>query len=154
MLLGLASTVNSIPLPPISDRHGVRLPPQEHCLTNVNFSIVPNPMPEGYDEFEEQPAPSASRSQQQQPQTTQTTAGQSTQDSELFDSNRPARQDDEDDDYDDDDGEGAGEDGDVSMTTVQPTQSTQSQGVGEGGKEGEDEQRGVKRSLDEDEEYD
>lgn len=45
MLLSLASSVNSYPLPPISDRFGLRLPPPQHCLTNVNFSIVPNPPP-------------------------------------------------------------------------------------------------------------
>ncbi len=56
----------------------------------------------------------------------------------------------EDDDYDnniDDD------DGDVSMTTVNPTQSQPSQPT-QRDKEGDDATRGVKRSLDEDEEYD
>ncbi|WFD07536.1 Transcription initiation factor TFIID subunit 9 [Malassezia vespertilionis] len=42
MILSLASSLNSVPLPPVSNRHGIRLPPPEHCLTNVNFSIVPN----------------------------------------------------------------------------------------------------------------
>lgn len=42
MLLSLAASVNSVPLPPVSSRHGIRLPPPEHCLTNVNFSIVPD----------------------------------------------------------------------------------------------------------------
>ncbi|KAK0552130.1 Transcription initiation factor TFIID subunit 9 [Tilletia horrida] len=45
VLLSLASSINAIPLPPISDRVGIRLPPPEHCLTNVNFSIVPNSPP-------------------------------------------------------------------------------------------------------------
>ncbi|KAE8218865.1 hypothetical protein CF319_g7336 [Tilletia indica] len=45
VLVSLASSINSIPLPPISDRVGIRLPPLEHCLTNVNFSIVPNSPP-------------------------------------------------------------------------------------------------------------
>jgi transcription initiation factor TFIID subunit 9B len=50
-LLSLASSLNGIPLPPISDKYGVKLPPAQHCLTNVNFSIVPNPPPEdGSDE--------------------------------------------------------------------------------------------------------
>ncbi|WFD29850.1 Transcription initiation factor TFIID subunit 9 [Malassezia sp. CBS 17886] len=43
MLLSLASSLNSIPLPPVSNRYGVRLPPAQHCLTNVNFAIVPDP---------------------------------------------------------------------------------------------------------------
>lgn len=43
MLLSLASSINSVPLPPVSNRHGIRLPPPEHCLVNVNFNLVPNP---------------------------------------------------------------------------------------------------------------
>jgi len=46
MLLSLASSLNSVPLPPILDRYGLKLPPPQHCLTNVNFSLVPNPPPE------------------------------------------------------------------------------------------------------------
>ena len=50
-LLSLASSLNGIPLPPISDKYGIKLPPAQHCLTNVNFSIIPNPPPEdGSDE--------------------------------------------------------------------------------------------------------
>lgn len=45
MLLSLATTLNSVPLPPVSNRYGIRLPPPEHCLTNVNFAIVPDPPP-------------------------------------------------------------------------------------------------------------
>ncbi|CAD6887960.1 unnamed protein product [Tilletia controversa] len=45
VLVSLAASINSIPLPAISDRVGIRLPPLEHCLTNVNFSIVPNSPP-------------------------------------------------------------------------------------------------------------
>lgn len=62
MLLSLASSLNSVPLPPILDRYGLKLPPPQHCLTNVNFSLVPNPPPEassdgdapGEDEDEEE----------------------------------------------------------------------------------------------------
>jgi len=46
MLLSLASSLNSVPLPPVSNRYGIRLPAPEHCLTNVNFSIVPDPPPD------------------------------------------------------------------------------------------------------------
>lgn len=49
-LLNLASSLNSTPLPPISDRYGLRLPPKEHCLTNVNFNIVPDPLEDDDDE--------------------------------------------------------------------------------------------------------
>ncbi|SPO49209.1 related to TAF9 - TFIID and SAGA subunit [Moesziomyces antarcticus] len=99
MLLALASTVNAIPLPPISDRHGVRLPPAAHCLTNVNFSLVPNPPPADAEEFED-----TTLVHQSQPQTQ--TQPQSTQTSSLFDANT------------------AHDDGDVSMTATQPSQLT------------------------------
>ncbi|SHO76529.1 Similar to S.cerevisiae protein TAF9 (Subunit (17 kDa) of TFIID and SAGA complexes) [Malassezia sympodialis ATCC 42132] len=46
MLLSLATSLNSVPLPPVSNRSGIRLPPPEFCLTNVNFAIVPDPPPE------------------------------------------------------------------------------------------------------------
>ncbi|PWN30213.1 TFIID-31kDa-domain-containing protein [Jaminaea rosea] len=49
-LLNLASSLNSTPLPPISDRYGLRLPPKEHCLTNVNFNIVPDALDDEDDE--------------------------------------------------------------------------------------------------------
>ncbi|CAO1631074.1 unnamed protein product [Parajaminaea phylloscopi] len=49
-LLSLASTLNSTPLPPISDRFGLRLPPREQCLANVNFRVVPEPLDDADDE--------------------------------------------------------------------------------------------------------
>ena len=170
MLLGLASTVNAQPLPPISDRHGVRLPEPRHCLTNVNFGIVPNALPEGFDDFEEQPHASTSTSN-----TANVASQQSnetgTQGSSLFDTNATTttRGRNEDDEYDDDEEEG-GDDGDVSMTTVHPSQSQGGMGATQEGEkkgeeagekekregegEGDEAQRGVKRSLDEDEDYD
>lgn len=45
MLLSLATSLNSTPLPPISDRYGVRLPPPQHTLANINYSVVPNAPP-------------------------------------------------------------------------------------------------------------
>lgn len=110
MLLALATSLNSTPLPPISDRHGVRLPPPQHCLTNVNFSIVPNPPPSDFFDEEEQRAPV-----QSQAQTAVNVDSESDSDAE---------------------------EADVSMAAVEPTQTSQ------------DDQRGTKRSLDEDEDYD
>lgn len=104
MLLALATSLNSVPLPPISDRHGVRLPPPQHCLTNVNFSIVPNAPPSDFYDEEERRMP-------------------------------PTQAENADNDEDEAD------DGDVSMAAAQPVQAT-------------DDQRGTKRSLDEDEDYD
>lgn len=112
MLLSLASSLNSVPLPPILDRYGLKLPPPQHCLTNVNFSLVPNPPP---------------------------------QDSSEEDA--PGEQD------DDDEGDGSGTRGAQSGTDA----AEQVEAGGEGDEEMADavaEQRGTKRSLDEDEDYD
>ncbi|SPO31835.1 related to TAF9 - TFIID and SAGA subunit [Ustilago trichophora] len=158
MLLGLASTVNALPLPPISDRHGVRLPPPQHCLTNVNFGIVPNPPPEDFDDFEElQPSSSSAvvtGGPAEGSQTTTATApsgGESTQNSNLFESQPRRAAEEENDDYDAEDADG--DDGDVSMTTVHPSQSQGGQ-TQEDQKDRIDPSRGVKRPLDEDEDYD
>ncbi|GAA6023510.1 hypothetical protein JCM11491_006608 [Sporobolomyces phaffii] len=44
-LLQLATQVNSVPLPPVPEVYGVRLPPAAHRLTAPNFSIVPRSGP-------------------------------------------------------------------------------------------------------------
>ena len=55
--LSLAAQTNSVPLPPVPEVFGVRLPPASECLTSVDFDLVPNKPPPGvklYDEeFEE-----------------------------------------------------------------------------------------------------
>ncbi|BGP23697.1 Transcription initiation factor TFIID subunit 9 [Rhodotorula toruloides] len=40
-LLQLANTVNAVPLPPVPEVYGIRLPPPAQRLTAPNFSIVP-----------------------------------------------------------------------------------------------------------------
>lgn len=40
-LLQLATTVNSVPLPPVPEVYGIRLPPPAQRLTAPNFSLVP-----------------------------------------------------------------------------------------------------------------
>ncbi|GAA5986394.1 hypothetical protein JCM10908_003735 [Rhodotorula pacifica] len=40
-LLQLATTVNSVPLPPVPEVYGIRLPPPAQRITAPNFSIVP-----------------------------------------------------------------------------------------------------------------
>jgi len=40
-LLSLASTVNAVPLPSLSEVFGVRLPPPAHRLTAPNFTLAP-----------------------------------------------------------------------------------------------------------------
>jgi transcription initiation factor TFIID subunit 9B len=155
ILLSLATSVNAVPLPPISDRHGVRLPPPQHCLTNVNFSIVPNPPSADLDEFEDhelstqssQPQTHAAYSQPRMDDTQATAATattSATHTSTGFDV-----------DYDAD-----ADDPDASMTTVQPSQPSQPLAPSSAPSPLPDQavastdQRGTKRSLDEDEEYD
>lgn len=40
--MSLAERTNAIPLDPIPETFGVRLPPAKHCLTGINFDLVPN----------------------------------------------------------------------------------------------------------------
>ncbi|KAI9310751.1 transcription initiation factor IID, 31kD subunit-domain-containing protein [Dichotomocladium elegans] len=42
LLLELAEEKNKIPLPLIPEKYGIRLPAEKHCLTGINFSIVPD----------------------------------------------------------------------------------------------------------------
>ena len=44
-LLSLATKTNSKPLPAVPEVFGVRLPPAKHCLTAVDFDLVPNKPP-------------------------------------------------------------------------------------------------------------
>ncbi|KAI9253581.1 transcription initiation factor IID, 31kD subunit-domain-containing protein [Sporodiniella umbellata] len=44
-LLGLAQEKNKAPLPLIPEKYGIRLPAEKHCLTGINFSIVPDAPP-------------------------------------------------------------------------------------------------------------
>lgn len=54
-LLSLATRTNADPLPPISETYGVRLPPLKHCLTAVDFDLVPNkPPPEDVVKYEDE----------------------------------------------------------------------------------------------------
>ncbi|KAI9470413.1 transcription initiation factor TAFII31 [Zychaea mexicana] len=42
LLLELAEEKNKTPLPLIPEKYGIRLPAEKHCLTGLNFSIVPD----------------------------------------------------------------------------------------------------------------
>ncbi|KAK4518269.1 protein phosphatase 2A structural subunit [Mucor velutinosus] len=44
-LLELAQEKNKQPLPLIPEKYGIRLPVDKHCLTGINFSIVPDAPP-------------------------------------------------------------------------------------------------------------
>lgn len=119
-LLSLANTLNSTPLPPISDRFGLRLPPKEQCLTNVNFRIVPEPLDDpDDDDDDENDAPNGPGTTEDRPAVS------------------PSQQ------VGDED---AGDDSNLADTTMQ-----EANGASTGSP---DANRGVKRSLDEDDEYD
>ncbi|KAJ1915138.1 Transcription initiation factor TFIID subunit 9 [Mycoemilia scoparia] len=45
-LLDLATERNKQPLPLIPEKYGVRLPPEKHTLTGINFQIVPEKKPQ------------------------------------------------------------------------------------------------------------
>ncbi len=80
MLLALASTVNSLPLHR-SVIGRCKVAAQEHCLTGVNWALVPNPPPEDFDDFEEVRETNAKTGE------SQSTAQSNTQGSTLFDTN-------------------------------------------------------------------
>ncbi|GES93683.1 transcription initiation factor TFIID subunit 9 [Rhizophagus clarus] len=44
-LAQLAKERNREPLPPVPEKYGLRLPPDRHCLTAVNFQLIPEPPP-------------------------------------------------------------------------------------------------------------
>ncbi|KAJ3342882.1 Transcription initiation factor TFIID subunit 9B [Entophlyctis luteolus] len=46
VLAGLADVKNSAPLPLFSEKLGLRLPPERHTLTGVNFHILPKKPPQ------------------------------------------------------------------------------------------------------------
>ncbi|PWN51861.1 TFIID-31kDa-domain-containing protein [Violaceomyces palustris] len=157
MLLSLASSLNSVPLPPISDRHGVRLPPPQHCLTNVNFSIVPNPPPPDYgdDPSDEEQGKTAGDEtskvdREEDGDKTEIGAGSGLEGGK----GRIGEEDIDDVDFDgevDDEAAVAGP-----VESKESLDGGQGEGkVGETGGEGEGgASRGLKRSLDEDEDYD
>ncbi|KAJ2960869.1 hypothetical protein NQZ79_g3876 [Umbelopsis isabellina] len=44
-LLELAQEKNKVPLPLIPEKYGIRLPHEKHCLTAINFQVLPNAPP-------------------------------------------------------------------------------------------------------------
>ncbi|KAI9001312.1 transcription initiation factor IID, 31kD subunit-domain-containing protein [Trametes punicea] len=53
-LMSLATQTNSVPLPPVPEVFGVRLPPASECLTAVDFDLVPNKPPPGVKQYDEE----------------------------------------------------------------------------------------------------
>ena len=52
--MSLATQTNSVPLPPVPEVFGVRLPPASECLTAVDFDLVPNKPPPGVKQYDEE----------------------------------------------------------------------------------------------------
>ncbi|KAG0347099.1 Transcription initiation factor TFIID subunit 9B [Podila humilis] len=46
-LLELAEEKNKVPLPLIPEKYGIRLPQERHCLTAINFQLIPELPPRG-----------------------------------------------------------------------------------------------------------
>ncbi|KAF7331957.1 hypothetical protein MKEN_00076000 [Mycena kentingensis (nom. inval.)] len=62
-VLSLASEVNQQPLPSVPEVFGVRMPPAADCLTSIDFDLIPNRPPPGeklYEEVEESESESES----------------------------------------------------------------------------------------------
>ncbi|KAJ7638643.1 transcription initiation factor IID, 31kD subunit-domain-containing protein [Roridomyces roridus] len=56
-ILSLASEVNAVPLPAVPEVFGVRMPQASDCLTAIDFDLIPNKPPPGvklYDEIVEE----------------------------------------------------------------------------------------------------
>ena len=53
-ILSLATQTNAVPLPPVPEVFGVRLPPASECLTSVDFDLVPNKPPPGVKLYDEE----------------------------------------------------------------------------------------------------
>jgi transcription initiation factor TFIID subunit 9B len=124
MLLSLATSLNNVPLPPISDGFGVRLPPRKQRLTNVNFNVLPNAPPPDLDEEEEESNVEQVVTEEQK---------------ERDGPSRPLGEDDEYDDEEMDNGTQSASKDATSGGAGPPTES---------------DARGTKRRLEEDEEYD
>lgn len=53
-ILSLATQTNAQPLPPVNEVFGVRAPSVEECLTSVDFDLVPNKPPVGVKLYDEE----------------------------------------------------------------------------------------------------
>ncbi|KAG2224164.1 hypothetical protein INT45_000179 [Circinella minor] len=67
LLLELAEEKNKTPLPLIPEKYGVRLPAEKHCLTGLNFSIVPDAPPPPPPILEQQSSTASDPMQTQSP---------------------------------------------------------------------------------------
>ncbi|KAJ7095232.1 transcription initiation factor IID, 31kD subunit-domain-containing protein [Mycena belliarum] len=53
-ILSLASEVNAVPLPAVPEVFGVRMPPATDCLTSIDFDLIPNKPPPGVKLYDEE----------------------------------------------------------------------------------------------------
>ncbi|EPS41830.1 hypothetical protein H072_4241 [Dactylellina haptotyla CBS 200.50] len=53
-MLDIAQERNKIALPPVKKDWGIRLPPEQYCLTGVNWELLAEPLDDGDEEDEEE----------------------------------------------------------------------------------------------------
>ncbi|KAJ7276223.1 transcription initiation factor IID, 31kD subunit-domain-containing protein [Mycena haematopus] len=53
-ILSLASDVNAVPLPAVPEVFGVRMPQASECLTSIDFDLIPNKPPPGVKLYDEE----------------------------------------------------------------------------------------------------
>ncbi|KAJ7742419.1 transcription initiation factor IID, 31kD subunit-domain-containing protein [Mycena maculata] len=53
-ILSLASEVNAVPLPAVPEVFGVRMPQASDCLTSIDFDLIPNKPPPGVKLYDEE----------------------------------------------------------------------------------------------------
>ncbi|KAK7061574.1 transcription initiation factor TFIID subunit 9 [Favolaschia claudopus] len=53
-ILSLASEVNAVPLPAVPEVFGVRMPQASECLTSIDFDLIPNKPPPGVKLYDEE----------------------------------------------------------------------------------------------------
>ncbi|OUM69361.1 hypothetical protein PIROE2DRAFT_2655, partial [Piromyces sp. E2] len=67
----IAARRNKLPLPIIQEKYGVRLPPERHCLTAVNYQVVPQKVTVKQDSKQEQATLNTTQGQPNQQQSAQ-----------------------------------------------------------------------------------
>jgi len=64
----IAARRNKLPLPIIQEKYGVRLPPERHCLTAINYQVVPQKVTVKQEPKQDQMSSNPTQNQQTQPQ--------------------------------------------------------------------------------------
>jgi transcription initiation factor TFIID subunit 9B len=67
----IAARRNKLPLPIIQEKYGVRLPPERHCLTAINYQVVPQKVTVKQEPKQDQSTASSTQAQSTQAQSAQ-----------------------------------------------------------------------------------